>query len=248
MEKQSSKTKLLSFLPKSAAISFSSQPFSPGRDVKHRSHANNKGFFGSIKPIVPVEARATTRNGSFHGAQEPTSPKVSCIGQIKHKKKACKAMREKKKELGKAKSKGKEQGSINANSIMRRLFRGGKINGVKVKEEVVLNGSYTHAGHDQVFSAPSLGQLKKFSSGRGAFSDFDYRLGVGGTAAVMGRDRGYFSDEERGESDEEDDGFLVPYSAPLGGGGVEKLITLEPKKEINIWKRRTMAPPRPLQV
>lgn len=244
MEKQSSRTKLLSFLPKSAAISFSSQPFSPGRD-KHRSHATNKGFSGPIISIVPVEARATTRNGSFHGAQEPTSPKISCIGQIKHKKKACKAKREKK-ELDKAKRKGKEQGS-NGASIMGRLFRGGKINGGgKVKGEVVLNGN-EHAG-DQVLLAPSLGQLKKFSSGREAFSDFDYRFGVGGAAAVMGRHRGYFSDEEKGESDEEDDGFLVPYSAPLGGGGVGKLITLEPKKEINIWKRRTMAPPRPLQV
>lgn len=247
MEKQSSKTKLLSYLPKSAAISFSSQPFSPGRD-KHRSLANNKGFSGSIISIVPVEARATTRNGSFHGAQEPTSPKISCIGQIKHKKKACKAKREKK-ELDKAKGKGKEQASNGSNSIMRRLFRGGsKINGGrKVKgEDVDLNGN-EHAGV-QVLLAPSLGQVNKFSSGREAFSDFDYRFGVGGAAAVMGRHRGYFSDEEKGESDEEDDGFLVPYSAPLGGGGVGKLITLEPKKEINIWKRRTMAPPRPLQV
>jgi hypothetical protein len=64
--------------------------------------------------------------------------------------------------------------------------------------------------------------------------------------APMDRDhRNYYSDEERGESDEEEEEFMIPFSAPMmiGGG-----VPLQPRKEINLWKRRTMAPPRPLQL
>lgn len=237
------KSGILSFLPKSAAISFSSHPFSPGRD-KHKSHVNNKAFSGPIISIVPVEARAkTTRNGSFH-CQEPTSPKVSCIGQIKHRKKGFKSKSSKKLEKEKSGSSG---------SIMGRLFSSKKINGRKVggeKTEVeVLNGAPNHGG-----APPSLGQLRRFSSGREAFADFDWRFGMGGgPAASLGRQRGYFSDEEKDDNDNDDDdninyGFSIPRSTSLGGSRVGRMVAFEPKKEISIWKKRTMAPPRPLQV
>ena len=47
-----------------------------------------------------------------------------------------------------------------------------------------------------------------------------------------------------GEFDE-DEGF-VAHSAPLTlGGGV---VASEPRKEVNLWRRRPMAPPSPLQL
>uniref|UniRef100_A0A5B7BNF0 Uncharacterized protein n=1 Tax=Davidia involucrata TaxID=16924 RepID=A0A5B7BNF0_DAVIN len=43
-----------------------------------------RGFFDPIISIIPAEARRKPKNSSFE-AQEPTSPKVSCMGQIKRK-------------------------------------------------------------------------------------------------------------------------------------------------------------------
>lgn len=73
--------------------------------------------------------------------------------------------------------------------------------------------------------------MKRFTSGRAAFQDFDWR-----EEEMRGRD----SDEEY-----EDDGF-VAFSAPLVlGGGV---VASEPRKEVNLWRRRPVAPPTPLEL
>lgn len=62
--------------------------------------------------------------------------------------------------------------------------------------------------------------------------------------------RDYYSDEDRRDSDcefEYQEEPIIPFSAPItvgGGGG----LALQPKKEINLWKRRTMNPPRPLRL
>ncbi|KAG5542489.1 hypothetical protein RHGRI_022136 [Rhododendron griersonianum] len=63
-------------------------------------------------------------------------------------------------------------------------------------------------------------------------------------------DREYFSDEE---SEGEEEEVIIPFSAPIilvgdGGGGGGGGVALEPKKEINLWKRRTMPQSRPTQV
>jgi hypothetical protein len=72
--------------------------------------------------------------------------------------------------------------------------------------------------------------MKRFTSGRAAFQDFDW---CEAEAKVHG-------DEE-----EEDQGF-VAHSAPLVlGGGV---VAAEPKKEVNLWRRRPIAPLTPLQL
>lgn len=76
-----------------------------------------------------------------------------------------------------------------------------------------------------------LGQMKRFTSGRGAFQDFDWR-----DAERRGSDV---------DHDYEDDGF-VAFSAPLVlGGGV---VASEPRKEVNLWRRRPMSPPTPLEL
>ncbi|KAK1262288.1 hypothetical protein QJS04_geneDACA001282 [Acorus gramineus] len=197
---------LLKFLPKATSFSFpNAPPFSPGREKRH-----NRGFSGPIISIIPAEAR---RN------PEPTSPKVSCIGQIKHKKK-----------LSKSKSKSKSKSRLPPSaapadaaadkpkpaSAIKRMFRGRSSKKPPVPPPAA------------VAAAPPLGNMRRFASGRDTLAGFDWKA----------------SDEE--EEEEEED-FRVPHSAPIvmgsGGGGA-----FEAKKEVNIWKRRTLAPPRPLQL
>ncbi|XP_077220907.1 uncharacterized protein At1g76070-like [Tasmannia lanceolata] len=225
MEKtKKSKSKIFSFLPKTATVSFVNPPYSPGlerRQENLKAHAG-KGFSGPIISIIPAEARRRTRNGSFD-TQEPTSPKVSCMGKVKHKKRICKAKfpsppKEEKEPKPKPKTETK---SPKSSSSFMKIFRAGRKSDVKQEEE------------DFPARVPALGQMKQFSSGRNAFADFDWRGGGG---------RNYYSDEEREESDDDDEEFAIPHSAPLAVGGG---VTLEPNKA-NLWKRRTMAPPRPL--
>jgi hypothetical protein len=77
--------------------------------------------------------------------------------------------------------------------------------------------------------------MKRFTSGRAALQDFDWTT----------------DDDEQADADGygydsyEDDGF-VAHSAPLVlGGGV---VASEPRKEVNLWRRRPMSPPTPLQL
>ena len=92
--------------------------------------------------------------------------------------------------------------------------------------------------------APCLSQMKRFTSGRNSLGDFDWTVEI---SPVEHRDvRNYYSDEERGESDKEEEEVIIPFSAPMmmiGEG-----VALQPRKEINLWKRRTMTPPKPLEL
>uniref|UniRef100_A0A2N9GLH6 Uncharacterized protein n=1 Tax=Fagus sylvatica TaxID=28930 RepID=A0A2N9GLH6_FAGSY len=92
--------------------------------------------------------------------------------------------------------------------------------------------------------APCLSQMKRFTSGRNSLGDFDWTAEI---SPVEHRDvRNYYSDEERGESDEEEEEVIIPFSAPMmmiGEG-----VALQPRKEINLWKRRTMIPPKTLEL
>ncbi|CAH8391045.1 unnamed protein product [Eruca vesicaria subsp. sativa] len=82
-------TKLSKMLQKALSIGHSAAPYSPVRDFHHHHRTAstvNRGFFFSspITPLLPaaVRARRRTKNASVV-LTEPTSPKVSCIGQIK---------------------------------------------------------------------------------------------------------------------------------------------------------------------
>lgn len=226
MEKtKKSKISIFSFLPKTASFSFSSQTFSPGREKRQENlnkfKANTgKGFSGPIVSIIPAEARRKPKNGSFDD-QEPTSPKVSCMGQVKQKKRICKAncnsppKREKKQSFK-----------------IGRMFRPAK----RVHKSDADIG--TSPG-----PAPSLCQLRRFSSGRNAFADFDWKAAGGAVSSH----RGYYSDDDRGDDDDDDDNddFAIPHSAPLRMGGG---VSFGPRNELNIWKRRTVDPPKPLEL
>lgn len=81
--------------------------------------------------------------------------------------------------------------------------------------------------------APPLGHMRRFASGRETFSNFDWK------AQIAPHD----------DVDRLDDEIIIPFSAPLTLGGATALnLNVQPRKEINLWKRRTMAPPRPLKL
>ncbi|OMO75466.1 hypothetical protein COLO4_26083 [Corchorus olitorius] len=233
------KNTFLKFLPKAASavsVSFQNPPFSPGRDAaKLKSHAA-RGFSGPIVSIIPDEARRKSKSETFE-TQEPTSPKVSCMGQIKHKKSIKKARRvsppkDLKPVSGSSSSSSKEVKKHA--SKLRRIFSMGK---------PPRKSDATTKKAELSDRAPSLGQMKRFASGRDAFSSFDWTAQI---APVDGDNRDYYSDEERRDCDFEDEEVIIPFSAPMTVGGGE--LPLQPRKEINLWKRRTMNPPRPLQL
>ncbi|GAU24947.1 hypothetical protein TSUD_311820 [Trifolium subterraneum] len=108
--------------------------------------------------------------------------------------------------------------------------------------------------HDKKYAleerATHVNQMKRFASGRGTLANFDWKAHVETQPKEIDD---YYSDEERihsDDDDEEEEEFMIPFSAPiLVGGAYNGLgLDLKPRKEINLWKRRTMAPPRPLQL
>ncbi|XP_047977207.1 uncharacterized protein At1g76070-like [Salvia hispanica] len=217
------KNKILKLLPK--AISFS--PRRDTRPERPKTH-HNKAFSG---PIIPAEARRKLRSFETF-THEPTSPKVTCTGRVKHKGRISEKTKKKQvsvpKELKpvsdlpqavkKAKKKKKKAGMI-------KKFLRGERKCVEVEPE---GGS-----------APSLCHMRKFASSRDTFANFDWA-----TAAQIAPED--CCDGERAYSDgdyDDDDECGVPFSAPILSGG-----ELEPKKEINLWKRRTMAQPRSLEL
>lgn len=212
MDKQTKhKNKILKFIPK--ALSFQNPPFSPTRDKDvTATRPGGRAFSGPIVSIIPKEAWRRTKSEMADTPQEPTSPKVSCLGQIKHRHKK-KMMIKKEKDVKRSRVPSKEA--------------------APEKKEKMLSGA-------EEAKAPALGQMKRFASSRSSLSNFDW------TAQVAPEDsyqrRNCHSNEEREKE------VRIPFSAPLmvGGGGRE--MQLQPKKEINLWKRRTMAPPRILKL
>ncbi|XP_019173687.1 PREDICTED: uncharacterized protein At1g76070-like [Ipomoea nil] len=233
---------ILKFLPKSAAISFQSLPFSPGRDKRPAAAADikthcNKGFSGPIISIIPAEARRK----SGMDTQEPSSPKVSCIGQIKHKKKMAKQKRQQprvdplptKKDYARSLTTSFQEISSSSAAI-GKIFHGRR-------SDATADSSRLRVCED----APSLGQMKRFASGRETLSDFNWTTASTATAQVVPHGRKYCLDND---SDDEYEEISIPFSAPMFGGHGSTTLPLEPRKEINLWKRRTMAQPKPLQL
>ncbi|XP_008813523.1 uncharacterized protein At1g76070-like [Phoenix dactylifera] len=212
-------TKIFSFLPKPTSFSVSHPPLSPGRENASKPKAfHNKAFSGPIISIVPVEARRKEKNGGSFDAQEPTSPKVSCIGQIKRKK-VCRSKR----------SSPPQQERKPRTFIIRRMFRR------MVRPSRRTDAAESSEGRPAVLgTAPPLGQMKRFTSGRGTLHDFDWRKVERRQEAATG---------DRDESDSDED---IYHSAPIVVG--DGVVALEPRKEVNLWKRRTLAPPVPLQL
>ncbi|KAJ1421575.1 hypothetical protein SESBI_13523 [Sesbania bispinosa] len=279
MEKQYKlKSRILKILPKAVSavtVTFQNPPFSPGRD--HKSRQDNatkwikphggKGFSGPIIPMIPDEARRKPKdgsNGNENYYQEPTSPKISCMGQIKHKKKQIKKAKATK---SSSMSQPKEErnsvtvaSSTSKDIVVKKhvsafqrmmLFHGAKPKSEGRKSDA--SASTQDNDHAVVERVPHVSQMKRFSSGRDAFANFDWKAQVAPEEIQVDYDH-YYSDEDRVESDgEEEEEVIIPFSAPiLVGGGAhgpgDDALNLKPRKEINLWKRRTMAPPRPLSI
>lgn len=236
MEKPKSRNKFLKFLPRAAsAVRFQNPPFSP---VKLKPHAG-KGFSGQFMSIIPAEARGKPKNSTTatFEAQEPTSPKVSCMGQIKkHKKKTNIITKDKHVSLPTNFKPGNSNDEAKKKALgFGKLFGGAWPHGRKFDDSKGKPFNLVDR------SAPGLGQMKRLPSRRNSLANFDWTAQIEPVDGDYGRD--YFSDEE---SEGEEKEVIIPFSAPiiLVGGRV----ALEPKKEINLWKRRTMPQPRPLQV
>lgn len=252
-----SKNRLLKLLPKVAsAVTFQSPPFSPSKE-KMRSSAETcstkpkthlgKGSSGGARPMTSIipsaEALYKSTNSSSFAAHEPTSPKVSCMGQIKHKKKMCKYYQDALPPMEYLDQ------VLNFNHKPKVLKSLQSFSEVKKKNPRVLKpvqsfknmfgkagGKKSSVDHDLGVREPSLSQMHRFSSGRSSLSSFDW------TAAQIAPVK---TDHERNIYDGDED--KICFTAPIQIGGC-KAVSLEPRKEINLWKRRTMAQPKPLQL
>ncbi|KAA8528783.1 hypothetical protein F0562_036138 [Nyssa sinensis] len=228
MEKPAkSKSGLLKFLPRAAsAVTFQNPPFSPNRDNKMKTHVG-KGFSGPIISIIPAEARRKPKNSSF-ATQEPTSPKVSCMGQIKLKHKHKKKIKKTKQAVSLPKDFKPAPSPVEAKkkpSTIRNIFSSAKPGR---KSDASADHDHDHKPPlPDRSAAPSLNQMKRFASGRDKFASFDWTAQI---APVHDSDqRNYYSDEERGDSEgeKEEEEIIIPFSAPIliGASGLAEPIS-----------------------
>lgn len=246
MEKEK-QSKLRNKFMKAITITFQNAPFSPGRDHKFRSDQNNtkwgakthaagKGFSGPMVTMIPYEARTKPKDGGGNETQEPTSPKISCMGQIKHHKK--KHIPKPNKDLFTSVSTPKVDTEVKRSKFQRIFSQRSK---AKFAERKSDGSGFVDEGNNK---APPMGDMRRFASGREAFSKFDWK-------AVIEPEE---IDQRDCFTDGEEDEILIPFSAPIlgvgGNSGASNVADLKfkPRNEINLWKRRTMAPPRPLQL
>ncbi|KFK44152.1 hypothetical protein AALP_AA1G221900 [Arabis alpina] len=228
-------------LQKAMSVGHSVTPFSPARDFRHHhrtiSTANRGYFFSSpMTPLVPMAARARRRIKNHGVLAEPTSPKVSCIGQIKLAKPK---FPEKKNRAGGSKNLKKtsstlssflvkEEDNKGSLSKLKRFFSfsTGKNQLIKSNSTALAAANEHSTAAVEAVAAPSLGKMKKFASSREAFGGFDWTVEMNREEAVM---------------------IPCSVSTPLSKSEGLSLCP-KPKSEVNLWKRRTMDPPKPLQV
>ncbi|XP_065882065.1 uncharacterized protein At1g76070 [Euphorbia lathyris] len=252
MEKQ---TQAQAHKPKNNFMKFLSKPapFSPSRDKRSdhnkrvKPHAA-KGFSGQIVSLIPDEARRRSKNSSFE-TQEPTSPKISCMGQIKHKKKITTTTTttnhksnnsDTPKQLESRIASTPQPQAKKRPSAIKKLLSGG----LKPDHGRRRSDASVYDKQPLTDRAPPLSQLKRFASGRDTLADFDWSSSQ--IITPFGSDqRNYYSNSDEEDDEEEEEEIIIPFSAPMivGAG-----MSLQPRKEVNLWKRRTMDPPRPLQL
>ncbi|XP_010459713.1 PREDICTED: uncharacterized protein At1g76070-like [Camelina sativa] len=247
MEKGSNSNKSTKFskmLQRALSIGHSAAPFSPGRDFhQHRMTSTvNRGIFFS-SPLVPTAARVRRRTKNESVFAEPTSPKVSCIGQVKLNKPKCSSEKRNKEPNNNLKTASslsscvtiKEEDKGNFSKLKRlfstKSFLWRKSNSNSTPTAFATTSEYPAAAVEPVpaVDAPSLGKMKKFSSSRGALGGFDW-------TAEMKRQ-------------ESQSNLTIPCSVSMPLTPLEGLsLCPKPKSEVNLWKRRTMDRPKALQV
>ncbi|XP_024008838.1 uncharacterized protein At1g76070 [Eutrema salsugineum] len=250
MEKASknNSTKLSNMLQKALSIGHSAAPFSPSRDLRHyrtTSTANRGLFFSSpIRPLLPTAARVKRRIKNEVVYAEPTSPKVSCIGQIKLSKPKCpdKKNRAALKNLETASSSLIKEEGKGSFSKLKRFFSTGRNPSRKSNSiDFAVESEHPVAAVEAV-AAPSLGKMKKFATSRESLGGFDWTVEMKRDESQSDHRRGYFSDEE-------EENIMIPSSVSIPLTHQEGLrLSPKPKSEVNLWKRRTMDRPKPLKV
>ncbi|RZC30257.1 hypothetical protein D0Y65_001714 [Glycine soja] len=157
------KRNFLKFLTKQPAAALVVAFQNPTRMSPCRSPAR-------VVSIIPKEARRKHKGETF-SAREPTSPKVSCMGQVQGKKrKARKQKRAQAQDQAQAhKDPTKNTNSIGEKKEILLWIQKGSDEGRKRKvlEEKRASGTV---------EAPSLNTMKKFASGRGSLYDFDVTI------------------------------------------------------------------------
>ncbi|KAI3776508.1 hypothetical protein L1987_46293 [Smallanthus sonchifolius] len=258
-QKSTSKSKNTILKFATSSVSFQNPPiYSPTKD-KRSSEKPHKSHLG-IMVSIATGGRKIKNNQDDTVVYEPTSPRVSCMGQVKckytragNKPPAGKVLRltsatperiqtveDDQQPASKTESKSKKKLGL------KKLFGGVIITpggGGRRKPDA---GKITSKAPLYLDKAPSLSMMKRFSNGRDKLSDVDWSKEG---AAVVSADRRYDSDEES-----DDEHVIVPSSAPVmirnPLGFDDKFVRVagntEPRKEINLWKRRTMPQPKPL--
>ncbi|KAG5069649.1 hypothetical protein JHK85_002026 [Glycine max] len=157
------KRNFLKFLTKQPAAALVVAFQNPTRMSPCRSPAR-------VVSIIPKEARRKHKGETF-SAREPTSPKVSCMGQVQGKKRKA---RKQKRAQAQAQAQAHKDPTKNTNSIGEKKeillwIQKGSDEGRKRKvlEEKRASGTV---------EAPSLNTMKKFASGRGSLYDFDVTI------------------------------------------------------------------------
>lgn len=256
-----SKNRFLKMFPKAAAVAVTFQkiPFSPNKEKRSSGKSKSKGSSGAsggatMISIVPVDAlHSRPRNLSL---REPTSPKVSCMGQVKHKKKLCslintnytyqdsvlppldhlsrmvrnhdnsKQAQQKPPALKSVKSFGDVKKKKKPLAIKNMFSR--VPSGRRSKSDATI-----HAPDDHRASSCSSSQMRRVSSGRNSLSNID-RTTVEEVA-------------DNFEKGREEVKLGISIAAPRIIQEC-KVVSLEPRIEVNLWKRRTMAQPSTLQL
>ncbi|MED6185479.1 hypothetical protein PIB30_057445 [Stylosanthes scabra] len=149
------KNKFLRFLPKEpvASVGIQNQSLSPRR---------------SPVSIIPKEARRKHRRGTSFSSKEPSSPKVSCIGQVERKKNNNNKNKNKK-ITENQKHKNIDSVISPEKKILLWISKGSCI------EESKQSGK-AFVLEEKESATPTLGTMNKFASGRGTLSDFDFTL------------------------------------------------------------------------
>ncbi|CAA6666733.1 unnamed protein product [Spirodela intermedia] len=201
---------VLRFVPKAAAIAAAKPTSSPRR----KRFPDQKGFSGALGSAVP-----TAGDGSE--TPEPTSPEVSCMGQIK----------------------GRSPARPPVAGKQRRRRRRGPLQRIARISAQLLG--FCCARKSPPSSAPAppppLGEIATFGGGH-------YAMSRSGFAAD------YFSDDspEMDWEDDDNDDDVGRYQEGdhhhrHGGdvllAGIWYAGDVEPKKEVNLWKRRPVPPP-----
>lgn len=196
------------FLPKvTSTATFLSPPPSPIR-------VNSLKVCSSpIVSLVPKEVRWRGKGRNFE-SKEPTSPKVSCMGQV-----TCK---------NKLKKKKRPEEQEHHGNTMLFPFHRAVIKIFKARLQGERRGQDIPPGVQRVLS---LGHAKQFSCGRGVLQNFDWKAHDIGDGSCHDGPNHCADGRTRKEHQVE-----------------EEAIELEPRKDVNLWKRRNMSPPKPLKL